>query len=114
MIKNILNIFGLIQVKNITDEELSSIIINKWTGDFSDDIDKDAEKKLFKSLVGIEGFGDYLRISLIGDIKRYYKALPLQQSEVRGAFMRTSYIRSKLIEASKESTTKLNGLRYGH
>lgn len=112
MLNSLLKRLGYIQRNDITDDELIDIIVSKWTDNFNDDIEKEQEDKVFKSIVGIEGFNEYLRVTLIRDMKRYFKAMPIQQPEIRGAFMRTSYMRSKLMEQNKVSSTRLENVRY--
>lgn len=113
MLNKLLNYLGLIQKNKITDVELSKLIVDKWGEDLDSSIDKKTEDAIFVKVSEVDGFNEYLRQTITKDIKRYFSALPAQQQEVRGALMRTAYIRSKIIEASNPKKGKISGLRYG-
>jgi len=50
----------------------------------------------------VEGFHEYLNNMLDSDIKRYFAAgSPMEQLQVKGAYNRTLYLRSKLREVNK-------------
>lgn len=63
---------------------------------------KEEDITVFKDIKKVDGFHEYLNNTLDSDIKRYFAAgSPMEQLQVKGAYNRTLYLRSKLRESDK-------------
>lgn len=115
MIEKLLNKLGYVK-KPENEEEVLNLALDS-IGDFTDlKLDKKFEKEVFDNVAGIDGVKEYLRDTIAQDVKRYFKAsTDSERDQVRGAYSRTLYLRSLIIDPAKidkKGIAKLPGKRY--
>lgn len=73
------------------------------TGDIeSIEIAKEGKEEIFTDLAGVDGILDFLRDTMVNDIKRYFAAQNDHERDlIRGAFSRTAYLRSQVLLVDK-------------
>lgn len=125
MLSKILLYFGYIHESSVRDllekpyttDEIEQLLINVVGNLDADNLDKEAEKQLFKDLSGVDGIFDYFNSVLKMDKHRYFVASsPLEQLQARGAFMRTQYFKQRLtkdVGKKVEGKKVMNSPRYG-
>lgn len=95
----------------LTVEELSLLLAEKLK-DAEPVVDEAQERALFKELKGFDGIVDYLRTTAARDIRRYFGAATKEeQLLIRGAFARTMYLKTKILEGGQKKT-KIEEVNY--
>jgi len=90
--------------REMDEIELSSKLANLLGDIESVEIVTEAQKQIFKDLAGVDGLLDYLRDTLVNDMKRYFGAQSEKERDIiRGGFSRTAYIRSRILDSIKNS-----------
>lgn len=95
----------------LTEDDFSVLLVDSVE---KTNMSKEEVELLFKDIKNIQGFHEYLNNTLDADIKRYFGAgSPMEQLQVKGAYNRTLYLRSKLREVEKpEKPIKLESPRH--
>lgn len=73
---------------------------------FEISMDKERFRDVLNDVEEVDGFKDYLRETMMLDMKRYFLAPKEQQDSIRGAFNRTQYLLNVLIKISDEKVKK--------
>ena len=111
MIENILKYFGYIKEPK-TEMELASLYIESLGDLFAYKVNKKEEEALFQKLSEVEGLTDYLRMTMVSDLQKYFKApTKEQQIQINGAFSRTLYLRGRIVKANEEQGKDIGGER---
>lgn len=104
MIEKLLNKLGYIRKDRINEDYLCQEL-SKYIGDPTEfSIEPEQEKKLFQELSRIYGINEYLKATMAKDMQRDFGSPQDQRQLIRGAFARTAYIKSKVLEANKSLT----------
>ncbi len=91
------------------DRQLGEVELASRLADLMGDIDsveiaKEGTKEIFAQLANVDGLMDFLRDTMVNDIKRYFSAQTDRERDiVRGGFYRTAYIRSQVLDSMKNS-----------
>lgn len=87
---------------NELPEEVTLInrLIELWGGIETIEAESVGSDPLFKDLGRVDGFQEYLKDTLINDMKRYFVSQTDKDRDmIKGAFNRTIYIRSKILKS---------------
>lgn len=55
-------------------------------------ISKEQEKAIGQALSEVDGFKEFLKLTMAADMRRHFSASPVEQERIKGAFARTLYI----------------------
>lgn len=55
-------------------------------------INKEQEKAIGQALSEIEGFKEFMKLTMAADMRRHFSASPVEQERIKGAFARTLYL----------------------
>jgi hypothetical protein len=97
------------KISDLSTEDLERQLLSRYNLDFK--FDKDGEDKLFDELKEVDGLHEYLSSILNQDISRHFAAQDKSQQDlIRGAFVRTLYLKNRL--KAKKKLTKKDNKRY--
>lgn len=69
---------------------------------FEDSIDPEFEKSVMKDLRNVDGFHEYLRLTMSQDLKRYFAASnDTMRDQIKGHFSLAAYILGQMTKNSK-------------
>jgi hypothetical protein len=115
MIKKLIKRLGFVKPSELTEDELTTLLVSKFDNPFEYRIDKESEKKFFDDLSKVDNAREYLRAVEANDIKLYFGADDAAKKLIKGAYLRTKHWRSKLVkngETVKSKPAKLSSPRY--
>lgn len=88
--------------RELNEQELAGRLAMLLGDTDSVEMTKDATKEIFTAMGGIDGILDYLRDTMVADVKRYFAAQNDHDRDIiRGGFSRTAFLRSQIIDSLK-------------
>lgn len=88
--------------KKLTEIELCERLAALMGDLNSVEITKDGAKEIYKDMGKVDGATDAYLEAMMNDIKRYFAAQTEKERDtIRGAFSRTAYFRSLMLDANK-------------
>ena len=86
-------------VIDYSEVELAGMLADKLGNFDITEIAPEGVKEIYQGLAGVDGLLDYLKDTMIQDIKRYFAATTDHDRDlIRGAFSRTSYMRARILD----------------
>lgn len=88
-------------------DEILVELLEAMGNPLTESLDRKFEIAVFDGLKGTEGLGEYFRLTMGEDIKRYFSAgTDKERDQIKGAFLRTASFRTKLVQAEKAPIVK--------
>jgi len=95
----------------VSDDELIRFFADRFRPR-NQDIEQKLQREIFEHLSEIDNIDMYYDDMLYKDLNRYFAAEKEEQDKVKGAYLRTSYMKSNIIKARKgwKDTSDNSGL----
>ena len=87
------------RTRDLNEVELAAQLAEKLGDIDSLDITTEGAQQIFDQLAGVDGLLDFLRDTMVNDIKRYFAAQTDKERDIiRGGYSRTAYLRDSILD----------------
>lgn len=104
-------VMEFLKVNPLTEDELLMMYANTINDCNDAVITPKLQEQIMKALSNVEGYADYLRVTISKDMQRYFNAqTPVDQLLIKGAANRTLYFKSCIHKSKNSSDTEGNNV----